>query len=354
MSHLEERMQKDLNHIREQLWALGEDVERALVNAKRILLTRDVALGYQTVINDNPINRDSRELDRLCHTFIARYLPGAGTLRELASTNRVNVSLERVGDYAVTLCREAIQLKPGSISDRFLSHIDRLADESLAILRDSRQAFRDGNADAAITLMKTVRRLEAHMDPVYEELFAADDRMDGRTMMAIFVVFSTLKRVADQAKNICDQTVYSVRGIAKIPKIYRFLFLDQAGSNAAQLAAAIGRRLYPESAEFAAAVPGVQGQGVSSELAAFLDQAGLPSDELEALPLAAAEHDLGDYAVIISLSGTHADYIERMPFHSSALDWQLAEDGLDGLYRQLQVQVSDLVDLVAGPQGARG
>ncbi len=90
------------------------------------------------------------------------------------------------------------------------------------------------------------------------------------------------------------------------------------------------------------------------ELEAFLDQAGLPADDLEALPLEAAEHDLGDYAVIVSLSGTHADYIERMPFHSSALDWRLDEAELDGLYRELQVQVSDLVDLVAGPQGARG
>jgi phosphate transport system protein len=355
MSHLEERMQNDLETIRNSLWTLGEDVERALANAKRILLTHDVALGYQTVLEDNPINRHSRELDRLCHTFIARYLPGAGTLREMASTNRVNVSLERVGDYAVTLCREAMQLERGTIYDRFTTRIDTLADESLAILRDSRQAFRDGNADAAMTLMKTVRRMEAHMDPLYEELFAADDRMDGRTMMAIFVIFNLLKRVADQAKNICDQTVYAVRGIAKVPKIYRFLFLDVAGGNAAQLGVAIGRKLYPESAEFSAAVPGNTGQPVSAELSAFLDQAGLSGEDLEALPLAAAEHDLGEYVVIVSLAGPYTDFVASIPFHSSALDWSLeAGDGLDNLYRQLQVQVSDLVELVTGPLDSQG
>jgi hypothetical protein len=305
------------------------------------------------VLNDYPINRYSRELDRLCHTFIARYLPGAGILRELASTNRVNVSLERVGDYAVTLCREAIQLDPDSLSESFSRRIDALADDALAILRESRQAFRDGNADAAITLMTSARRLEAHMDPLYEELFAADDRMDGRTMMATFVIFNMLKRVADQAKNICDQTVYSVRGIAKVSKNYRFLFLDQPGSDAAQLAVAIGRKLFPKSAEFSAATPGKQGQAVSAGLEAFLDQAGLPSEELDTLPLAAAEHDLGDYVVVISLQGAHTDYVERLPFHSSGLNWSLLPDeGLDSLYRQLQVQVSDLVELIAGPQGA--
>ncbi len=83
------------------------------------------------------------------------------------------------------------------------------------------------------------------MDTFYEELFADDDRMDGTTMMVIFVVFNMFKRVADQAKNICDQTVFAVRGVAKLPKVYRILFLDQTGSGTGQLAAAIGRKNFP-------------------------------------------------------------------------------------------------------------
>ena len=41
MTHLEERMEADLNQIRDWLWKIGEDVEKALHNAKKILVLRD-------------------------------------------------------------------------------------------------------------------------------------------------------------------------------------------------------------------------------------------------------------------------------------------------------------------------
>ena len=78
MSHLEERMEADLNYIREWVWNIGEDVEEALRNAKKTLILRDPELAYEVILGDHPINRASRRCDRLCHRFIARYLPGAG------------------------------------------------------------------------------------------------------------------------------------------------------------------------------------------------------------------------------------------------------------------------------------
>ena len=103
MSHLEERMETDLNYIRDWVWNIGEDVEEALRDAKRLLVLKDAEKAYEIILGDHPINRASRRCDRLCHRFIARYLPGAGALREMASTIRINVILERIGDYAVAL-----------------------------------------------------------------------------------------------------------------------------------------------------------------------------------------------------------------------------------------------------------
>ena len=57
----------------------------------------DNELAYLTVLGDNPINRNSRKLDSLCHAFIARHLPSAGHLRLMSSIVRVNVALERIG-----------------------------------------------------------------------------------------------------------------------------------------------------------------------------------------------------------------------------------------------------------------
>jgi phosphate transport system protein len=353
MSHLEERMETDLNYIRDWLWKLGENVEHALRNSKKVLMLRDPAMAYDIVLGDHPINRDSRECDRLCHTFIARYLPGAGALREMASTIRVNVVLERIGDYAVTICREALQLTE-PLPSRFAAHIDSLADDAIEILSASRIAFREGNAERAIALMQAAKRMDGRMDIMYEELFAADERMDGPTMMAIFTVFNMFRRVADQSKNICDQTVYAVRGVAKIPKVYRILFLDQRGSGIGQLAAAIGRHSFPDAAQFTVATPG-GGDPLSPSLRDFLAEAGLPDQDLETEPLAALEHDFSHFIVLVAVNGNVADYVKKLPFHTSARNWSVSRDADRAeQYRLLRREITDLVTLLAGESAGRG
>ncbi len=349
MSHLEERMEADLNYIRDCLWQIGDDVEQALRNAKKTLLLRDSDLAYDVILGDHPINRDSRQCDRLCHTFIARYLPGAGALREMASTIRINVVLERMGDYAVTICRETLQLE-APLPEKFSARIDSIADDAIEILTGARTAFREGNAERAIALMGAAKRMEGRMDGFYEELFAEDDRMDATTMMVIFVVFNMFKRVADQAKNICDQTVFAVRGIAKLPKVYRILFIDPPGSGLGQLAAAIGRKNFPDTAEFTSATPGGW-DSVTDSLGEFLDETGLPDANLESERLEALEHDFSDFIVIVGLNTRVGEHVSKVPFHTSALNWTLSdEEGLAGQYRLLRSQIIDLVTLMAGEE----
>ncbi|MEJ8566757.1 phosphate signaling complex PhoU family protein [Elongatibacter sediminis] len=354
MSHFEERLEADLGNIRQFVWDMGDDVERALRQAKQALLTRDAELAYETVLGDNPINRDSRACDRLCHTFIARHLPGAGHLREMAATIRVNVALERIGDYAVTISRESLQLED-DLSEKFTVQIDLLADESLQILHEARKAFRDDNAESAMTLMKMAKQVENNMDAIYDQLFAEENGMKARTALTVFVVFNLLKRVADQAKNICDQTVYAVRGVAKLPRVYRLLFLARPGSGLGHLAAAIGRKNFPTSARFDVATPD-GAEGVPPALAGFLDETGIPDDELESLNLSHLEHDLSDYDVIIALEGRYADYVNEVPFHTTALNWSpAAPDGADGYsatYRDLHGEIQSLIDLMAGDEAA--
>lgn len=351
MSHFEERMETDLNVIRDMVWNIGEDVIEALLNAKKVMILRESELAYKTVLGDHPINRDARKCDRLCHTFIARHLPGAGPLREMAATTRVSVALERIGDYAVTICREALQVN-SPVSEQLSASIDAHFDESIAILQDARAAYRDRNVEMAMALMKVARRVQGKMDDVYDMLFAEDDHMDGATMMALFVVFNLLKRVADQAKNICDQTVFAVKGIAKVPKTYRVLFLDQPGAGLGQLATAIGRKNFADSGEFVVAVPGVS-ETPSATLRDFLVERGLPDEQLSTERLEVIKHDLDDYFVIVSVNGKVLDYIEKVPFHTSALNWQLpGGSDITGNYRALQEELHQLMNLLVGDETA--
>lgn len=352
MSHLEERMETDLNYIRNWVWDIGEDVENALRDAKKILNLRDPEMAYNVILGDHPINRASRRCDRLCHRFIARYLPGAGALREMAATIRINVILERIGDYAVTISREALQLDKPLPGD-FAPRIDDAADNAIEILSESRQAFKEGNAEAAIALMQATKRLDARLDTFYDDLFSKNPDLNRTSRMVIFAVLTVLKRVGDQSKNICDQTVFAVRGIEKIPKVYRILFLDQQGSGLGQLATAIGRHSFSDTAEFTTATPGGS-EPLSESLGEFLNGAGLPDEDLETEWLKGLEHDFSDYLVVISLNGPVSDYVKKVPFHTSALEWPMPEgEDLTIQYRELRNRITDLVELLAGPEAVQ-
>jgi hypothetical protein len=167
-------------------------------------------------------------------------------------------------------------------------------------------------------------------------------------------VFNMFRRVADQSKNICDQTVYAVRGVAKIPKVYRILFLDQRGSGIGQLAAAIGRHSFPDAAQFTVATPG-GGDPLSPSLRDFLAEAGLPDQDLETEPLAALEHDFSHFIVLVAVNGNVADYVKKLPFHTSARNWSVSRDADRAeQYRLLRREITDLVTLLAGESAGRG
>jgi phosphate transport system protein len=356
MSHFEQRMEADLAAIRDWVWDLGADVEKALRHAKQALLLGDEDLAYATVLNDHPINRKSRACDRMCHAFIARHLPGAGHLREIAATIRVNVALERIGDYAVTISREAVQLQQ-QLPEHFISEIDSLSDNSFEILHESRLAFRDDNAEQAKMLMRMAKRVEHNMDTIYNRLFDADNGLSARTRLSLFVVFNMLKRVADQSKNLCDQTVYAVRGVAKIPKVYNILFLDHAGSDTGLLALAVARKNFPTQAHFRLALSG-QGAGSAAKpepaLAKFLEDTGLASDDLAGETLGSVDHDLSEFDVVVALKGRVRDYFGVPPFHTSALHWDVSpsQNDLADQYRMLRQRISDLIELLAGDEAA--
>ena len=110
MSHYEKRLEEDLSTIRNRIEAVAETIEAALHKAVHATLKGDRRLANQIVLDDKPINREIRAIDKLCYAFIARHLPSAGHLRFVSTVLRLNVELERIGDYAVAIAREAVQL----------------------------------------------------------------------------------------------------------------------------------------------------------------------------------------------------------------------------------------------------
>ncbi len=250
----EERLERDLNDLRARVAAVATNIEQALKDALQSVLHQDKRLANATVLGDLPINREIREIDRLCHYFVARHLPTAGHLRFISSTLRMIISLERIGDYAVTMAREAKVLsKP--LGDDIKRDLERMADEAFHMLHQAIEAFNDRNAELAKGTMSYAYQLDHTFSNAFDLLVEKGeaDAYPVIDLFGILIIFNRLERVSDQAKNICEETVYAVTGETKKPKVYRILFLDDADDCRSQMAVAIGNKAYANGGAFTSA-----------------------------------------------------------------------------------------------------
>lgn len=359
MTHYEERLEKDLGRIRSRVATMGELVQSSLKNAIHALLTGNRKLASATILSDMPINRLMREIDQLCHRFIAVHLPSAGHLRLISSIIRTNIELERIGDYAVTICRESAQLSrpPRGI---LAKEVELMGTEAGDMLAQAIQSFNEGNAEAAKATMALAAQIDRTFDAVFDELVSEGGDWGLKELMGLFVVFHRLERVAAQSKNICEETVFAVTGATKAPKVYRILFLDQDNSCLSQMAEAIARKNYPNSGRYRSAGQ-LAAQRLEPQTAAFLEQRGFDIGELRPKALDLAPSELADLHVIVSLQGPVQDYIPELPFHTVALEWDLgacpaglsndqAQQHLEALYREISANVQELMETLRGEE----
>lgn len=348
MSHLEVRQEKDLNKIREYMVRQADLVAVAVEDAVTAVQTGNHELAHETVLRDHPINRNMREVDRLCHNFIAVHLPSAGPLRLLSSIIRANVELERIGDYAVTIAREAVQMShtpQGSMA----RELDRAAGESLLMLRQAVTAFKELNADLARGTMAISDQLENDMNIVYEELMTNTERSEVKNNLAIFIIFNQLKRVADQAKNLCEHTIFAATGEQKALKVYRVLFLDSDNSRLGPLAAAIASNNFSNSGVFATAGK-ASAAALDIRLVSFLEERGLSVAERGPRALSSlTSNDLAEQQVMVCLEGKINDYVDALPFHTAVQEWNLGDvANMEDSYREIAPRIRDLMELLRG------
>jgi phosphate transport system protein len=356
MSHLEERLERDLGQLRKRLATMASAVQEAIKNSVHAVQTGNRKLAYNTVLEDLPINRTVREIDRLCHQFVAVHLPSAGHLRLVSAAIRTNIALERIGDYAVTICREAVRLSepPEGV---IALELERLASESQMMLRQSIRAFNDQNAELARGNMAMADEIEGNMDSIYDALAAEASPVRIKDILSMFVIFAQLKRISDQAKNICEDTVFAVTGDAKAPKVYNILFLDEDNSCLSQMAEAIARKNFPGSGSYSSAgsVPAAE---LNPVMVSFLGDRGIGVKELYPKPLSDLSHqDLVSQHVVVSLQGPLSSYVLELPFHTTGLEWDLGpvpeqqeEKRFEDVYRQLALQIKDLMELMRGEE----
>ncbi len=348
MSHYEERLEHDLNAIRQAVLAVGKIIGAATKESVRALLQRNRAMASKVILGDLHVNRTIRDIDRRCHAFVARHLPSAGPLRFVSSVLRLDVGLERIGDYAVTIGREAVQLSQDA-PPAIAADIEMMCDQALAMYDQAMLAFEKGDPGIARGAIGTTGQLKTTFDKVFDDLIREGDKGSRpvRDLVALMVVLNRLERVRDQAKNICEEIVFAATGETKRPRKYEVVFVDEHNQRLGPMAAALARKGWSDHAHFTTAGWN-PADAFDPAISEFIDSRGLEVPGGKPARLDTSHDRLNEYDVIVVLRASAGEQIPEIPFHTVLLEWEIQGTDPEELFKQLSVEVHDLADCLFG------
>ena len=187
-----------------RLGALVGDAIRIAVEA---LERRDSAAGARVVAGDDTVDDLRRRVEAHCIELIWRQQPVAGELREIAAMLEIGTDLERIGDYAVDIAKNAIKLSDQPLRPQKVE-IDRIASVAHSMLLDAMRAYTERDARLASEVIDRddeVDKLYKRSIRLLQEEMQQDPELVRAGTRYLFVLAS-LERVGDRAGNIAWHT----------------------------------------------------------------------------------------------------------------------------------------------------
>ena len=208
-----DKFRRELDDLKERLLKLAVLAESALDQSIKALMTRNPNLAREVIQGDKAINDLEEVLDAGCVRIIALYQPVAIDLRQVMAIDHLIAELERLGDLAVNVAEEALNLQklPPLDLHRDLPRMTRMVQ---GMLRDSLRAFLSQDTVLAREVCKRDNEVDYLDRALIQELLEFMWR--SRETMAIglsqITVVRNLERAGDHATNIAEQVVYMVEG----------------------------------------------------------------------------------------------------------------------------------------------
>ena len=328
-SHLEASLQEDLDEIRRKVVEMGELAETAVRTSIRAVLRKDRQLAYAVILRDRYIDDMEKQIDIMCLRFLARHQPAAGLLRFVYTSIRINLELERVGDYAEAIARDALRL--GQIEAPLpLDRLQQIADLAEPMLSDAIRAFVTQDPDLASKTIETDEAVDLLRDKVTADFTREfrEGRLPFEALYPLIMIIRRLERVSDQASNISMETIYLCTGeIAKHPGsgVLNVLFVDERSSCRSLMAEFIGSSLNEPGFAFASA--GIDPLPIERAMSEFMASKGL--DVTRAVPRALTDvENLEHQDVIVLLAPEAKRAFPRRPRKAVLIEWPIADPSL--------------------------
>lgn len=204
---------QSLEELNEQIFRLGEMVNKQIKNAMRALEKRDLELANQVITGDLQINELQAAIEEKCTLLIATQQPFAKDLRKIVAHFKISINLERMGDLAVDLAK--ISLRIGDVPlIKPLIDLPRMGELVQEMALQGLMACKNENAEEAQAMAAKDDLIDHLYNQIFSELLLLMIEDPKKINQAAHLLFAGrhLERMGDYCTNISEEIIYVITG----------------------------------------------------------------------------------------------------------------------------------------------
>jgi phosphate transport system protein len=202
---------EELEQLEAALQEEGSLVLRSLRGALNALARRDLELADEVIGFDDQVDAAYVGIEQGVESLLARQTPVAGDLRRVLAVFRVNLHLERMADYCVTVAKltKLTEGLPGH--DGLLSALEEMGTRVEDMIRVALVSFQQRDVEQAHLLADLDEAVDVTNRRAVEEVIALGADPEAREWgLRMLMVSRCIERIGDHAVDIGEQTAYLV------------------------------------------------------------------------------------------------------------------------------------------------
>ncbi|MGM0983226.1 MAG: phosphate signaling complex protein PhoU [Pseudomonadota bacterium] len=213
--HISRQFNQELDELKTHLMAMGGLVEKQVQDAVVALLDHDSSLAERVVANDRAVNDMQIKIDEECTQVLARRQPTASDLRLVLAVIRAASDLERIGDEASKIARNAIDLIEADNGNRGFVEVRMISEHVRRMVRDALTSFARLDTELALKLVHEDDEVDNEYRSAMRSLmtFMMEDARSISSVLSVMWILRALERIGDHANNLAEYVVYLVKGL---------------------------------------------------------------------------------------------------------------------------------------------
>ena len=214
-THTVKAFDEELNRINSRIAEMGGLVEAQLADVIKALVNRDNDLAARVIAQDRRIDDLEIEVNVLAVQLLALRQPVADDLRVAISALKISTDLERIGDHAVNVAKQALVLVQSSPSYSVptIARMGRLVQGMIKVVLD---AFIARNPRTALEVRNQDREVDQIHTSLFRELltYMMENPRNITPCTHLLFIAKNIERMGDHATNIAESVLFLVHGQA--------------------------------------------------------------------------------------------------------------------------------------------